>query len=271
MIRKLAVAALVAGWTLAVTSPAMAATPRLIGGQWVYLSLDFTALIEKLTGKDINDGTFVGATVKILTADTLCANPQTKLTNPGQGPKSIASGTSPNINDGNLTKDDRVKGTVFTTTAVISDVVPAATRLNPPEGTCKSSPGVGDWQPLYWQDRSCNKGTITGYQTNCYQDYAGFVNGTLTYINGAFAGYPVTINSALADWTYIYLPTSFKFKATLNNSTTGSAYSDIYGTCQFPLNPANGEAYSITNPPAGGWGSAVGYECVEITADQYNN
>jgi hypothetical protein len=272
MIRKIAIAAFA---SVAIMSAGTAhAGAYFIAGTWYFFSLDFEALIKKVTGKDIKDGTYVGAEVKITNADTVCSNPQSHLINPGQGPEGTLYGTSPNINDDNLTKDERYKGNVFQTTAKILDLVPEEDRLNPPSGTCKDAPGVSSWQPLFWLDRNCDKGKAAAdlQYPVCYKDYAAFVDGTLTYVTGAYAGDPVEYHdTSLSDWTYAYLPTAFKFVAYLESSTTG-AYSQIYGSCQFPLNPANGEPYSISNPPAGGWAASppVYYECQEITADQYN-
>jgi hypothetical protein len=268
MIRKVALVVVFASMGLMLSVPSHAGAVK-VGGTWYYFSLDFETLIKSLTGKDVKDGTFVGAEVKITSADSACANPQGKVI-AGEGPGTTVSGTSPNVNDNNLVKDDRVKGNVYQTTATILNIVPEDQRLNPPAGICKDAPGTSAWAPLFWQDRNCNKGSITGFQTTCYADFAVFTDGTLTYITGDSTGQPVTINTPLADWTYVYLPTTFKFKATLNNTATAEQYDEQYGSCRFPLNPANGEPYSIANPPAGGWAAApISYECVAITADQY--
>ena len=269
MIRKISLAAVTAAMMMILAGPAHAGS-YIIGGKVYYFSLNIEALIAKVTGKDLKDGTYIGAEVKITNADTACSNPQTHVINPGQGPAGTVSGTSPNINDGNLVKNDKVTGNVYQTTATIIDLVPAEQRLNPPAGICKETPGVAQWYPLFWQDKNCNKGAITNFGTTCYSDYAASDGyGGLTYVTGNFAGQPVTYNTSLADWTYIYLPTALKFKADLINSTTG-VVSSIYGSCRFPLNPANGEPYSITNPPVGGWAAApTYYECVAITADLY--
>ncbi len=274
MIRKIAIAAVFAGAVLTMAGPAHAAA-YLIGGKWYYFSLNFETLIAKVTGKDLKDGTFVGAEVKITSADTACSNPQTHVIDPGQGPAGTLYGTSPSINDGDLVKDDRVKGNVYQTTATIIDLVPEAERLYPPAGTCKDAPGASQWFPLFWQDRNCDKGKAAQdlVPPICYKDYATAAydaNGTfvsLTYVTGDYAG--TTVQDP-QNWTYAYLPTAFKFRADLDSGTS-EPYSSIYGSCRFPLNPANGEPYSITNPPAGGWAAlpAVYYDCIVITADQY--
>ena len=58
------------------------------------------------------------------------------------------------------------------------------------------------------------------------------------------------------NWAYVFLPTEFKFDAYL--VTGGSdTYSDYYGHCWFGANPVNGQAYSVDNPPPGGWAYEV--------------
>jgi hypothetical protein len=270
MIRKIGIAAVFAGAGLMLAGPAHAGS-YFYAGKWYYYSLNFEALIAKVTGKDLKDGTFVGAEVKITSPDTACSNPQTKVINPGKGPEGTVSGTSPNIDDDDLVKKDRVQGNIFQTTASILDLVPEDERLNPPAGVCKDAPGASEWLPLFWQDRNCDKGKAAQdlQFPICYKDYAAFVDGFLTYVTGDFEGSRVTTNTSEADWTYVYLPTAFKFKAEINTGT--SVYSQIYGSCRFPLNPANGEPYSITNPPADGWAALppVYYDCIVITADEY--
>ena len=91
--RSIAIAVCSAGALMSVSAPAQAAA-YLIGGKWYFFSLDFEASLAKVTGRDLKDGTNLFADVKIDTSNTQCANPQGQLINPGQGPKSTASGTS---------------------------------------------------------------------------------------------------------------------------------------------------------------------------------
>lgn len=280
MIRKIAIAAVFAGAGLMLAGPAHSAA-YFIGGKWYYFSLNLEALIAKVTGKDLKDGTFVSAEVMITSADTACSNPQAKVINPGNGPQGTLYVESPNITDENLLKKDRVQGNIYQTTASTVELVPEDQRLNPPDGICKDAEGVSQWFPLFWldgKDESCdkNKPAEDLVAPICYKDYAmgtaydadGKVT-ELTYVNGDYKGLPVTTNTLLTDWTYVYLPTEFKFKAAI--STGGSEYGEMYGLCRFPLNPANGEPYGITNPPAGGWAAspAVYYDCIPITAAEY--
>ncbi len=273
MIRKFAIAAVFAGAGLMLAGPAHAAA-YFIGGKWYYFSLNFEALIAKVTGKDLKDGTFVSAVVNITSADTACSNPQTKVINPGTGPQGTLILETPNIKDDNFVKKDRAQGNIFQTTASTDELVPEDQRLNPPDRICKDAPGASQWFPLFWQDKNCEKGEAAADLALpiCYKDYAAFVDGFLTYVTGDLAGSAVTTNTLLTDWTYVYLPTEFKFEAEIN--TGESAYSQIYGLCRFPLNTENdkGEPYSITNPPERGWAAlpAVYYDCIPITADEYH-
>lgn len=284
MFRKLAILATFASAAMVLTAPAHA-TAYFIAGQWYYFSLDFEALIAKITGKDLKLGTYVGASVTILSADTECANPQSKLVNPGQGPAGqTITGISPNLTSDDLTKsDNKVYGNTYTTTATVLDLVDPSLRLNPPQDLCKNPPGAASWVPLFWQDRNCSKGLPPEQLTDpvCYKEVAIFVYNsdgtrTLTYATGALSGTPVAAGSDCSpdnpycDWTFVYLPTGFKFTATLQNSTTG-AYSYLYGQCQFPANNETGAndpgaPYSISNPPVNGWAAAppVYYDCAAI-------
>jgi hypothetical protein len=172
-----------------------------------------------------------------------------------------------------LNKTYRVKGNIYQTTAKIVELVPEDQRLIPPDGICKDAPGVSEWFPLFWQDRNCDKEKAAEDLQSpiCYKDYAAYVNGSLTYVTGDQKGVAVQTPN---DWTYVYLPTEFKFKAGIVTGESAS-YSEIYGLCRFPLNPANGEQYGINNPPAGGWaalsadGEPIYYDCIPITADHY--
>jgi hypothetical protein len=76
---------------------------------------------------------------------------------------------------------------------------------------------------LAGQDESCdkNKAAEDLVPPICYKDYAAFVNGFLTYVTGDLAGSAVTTNTLLTDWTYVYLPTEFKFKAEINTGGIG--------------------------------------------------
>jgi len=119
MIRKFAIAAVFAGAGLMLAGPAHAAA-YFIGGKWYYFSLNFEALIAKVSGKDLKDVTFVGAEVKITSADTACSNPQTKAISPGQGPQGTLLGTSEPLGPDDvvdLNKTYRVKGNIDQTTA----------------------------------------------------------------------------------------------------------------------------------------------------------
>ena len=273
MFKKIAIAACFASALMMVSAPASAAA-YFIGGKWYYFSLNFEALIAKITGRDIKTGTYVGAEVKILNSNVQCTNPQGHFIDPGQGPKGIAYGSSPTVKDDDLTRTgNKVTGNVYTTTASVIDLVPVDQRLNPPD-ICKNPPGTASWQPLYWQDRNCSKGLPVGQLADpvCYRDLAVKVNGILTYITGLSSG---TAVANLPDWTFMYLPTVFKFKATLINSASGE-YDVLHGSCQFPLNNEPlaafpGTAYSLNNPPVNGWAAAppVGFDCVTIPAQQY--
>ena len=274
MFRKIAVAACCASTLMMVSAPASAAA-YFIGGKWYYFSLNFEALLAKITGKDLKTGTYVGAEVKILNSDVRCANPQGHFIDPGEGPKGIAYGTSPTVDADDLTRTgNKVTGNVYTTTASVIDLVPEGQRLNPPADLCKNPPGNSSWQPVYWQDRNCSKGLPVGDLTNpvCYRDLAVKNDGVLVYVTGPSAGTPVT---NAADWTFMYLPTVFKFKATLVNTASGE-YDTLHGSCQFPANletaAANyGQPYSLNNPPVNGWAAwpPVGFDCVEIPSAQY--
>jgi len=275
MLRKFATTAVLASAALLFGTPAHA-TAYFIGGKWYYFSLDFQALIAKITGKDLNDGTSVQTQVVILTADSICLNPQSHNVNPGKGPKGVAYGQSPNLTDGDvLDKNDRQKRNIFTTTAVTADLVAEGDRLRQDLGLCKDAPGASSWVQLYWQDRECNKGALPLADPVCYKDYAYFPDGvTLTYLSGSNAGTAVPTPT---DWTFVYLPTTFAFKGNLYNSTSQTPYATIYGQCQFSTNndpAANqpGQPYSISNPPVDGWAASppASYDCVSITAAQYN-
>jgi hypothetical protein len=266
MIKKIAIAACFASALAMVSAPASAAA-YLIGGKWYFFSLDFDATIKQVTGKDLKTGTFVGAEVKITDSQTLCLNPQSKFINPGKGPVVTAAGTSPDLTEA-LTKADRVKGT-FETTAVVE-----LASINP----CKESNGSG-WQPVYWQNLACvgkpesaGSTVVLTAGDKCYDRLAAHdQNGEfrLVTIVGTTAVFGVPVDKT--NWTYLYLPTEFKYRASVENNVSG-IYDTWYGACTFPLNPDNLQPYSLSNPPALGWAVAkVNYDvCTGITKDQYN-
>lgn len=291
MIRKIAIAAVLAGVGLTLASPSHAGS-YFYNGKWYYYSLNLEALIAKVTGKDIKDGTFVSAVVTINTADSLCSNPQSHVVLPGKGPKGIVSGSSGNIKDGDLVKKDRFAGNIYQTTATILDLVSEQQRLNPPtidgiSQICKDAPGASQWFPLFWQDRHCNREgfPIDSNQPFCYVDYAAFKDGILVYVTGVSPGNEVPACSPQDEcistypnkppfynkyynWTFVYLPTTFTFIAqVLTKTSTGETTNDeISGSCKFTLNPLNSQPYSITNPPPNGWaklvnGEHVFYDC----------
>lgn len=270
MFKKIVIGACFASALLMVSAPANAAA-YFIGGKWYYFSLDFVADIAKISGKDLKTGTNVSAFVKIVNADTLCTNPQGKFINPGVGPKVSAFGTSPNVTDEDLSRtENKVKGNVYTTTAA----VPLA--KDPPVNPCKDPVGVAEWKVLYWQSENCDKGLpvdklgITGNAV-CYRDLAYKNNADkLVYISSG-----VEVASP-ADWTFVYLPTLFKYMGTLDNTVSGN-YDKQFGACQFPINNEPlaafpGTAYSLSNPPVNGWAAtpAIYYACGPITETQFN-
>ena len=131
-VRKIAIAACFASALTMVSAPASAAA-YLIGGKWYFFSLDFEASIARVTGRDLKTGTFVGGEVKITSSESICLNPESKYVNPGQGPVVKAAGTSPDLTDSDLSKDDRLKNT-FVTTAVVD-----LASINP----CKQTGNTG--------------------------------------------------------------------------------------------------------------------------------
>jgi hypothetical protein len=276
-IKKIFIAGCCAALLATVAAPANAAA-YFIGGKWYYFSLNFEALLAKITGKDLKTGTYVGAEVKILDSDVRCANPQGHFIDPGQGPLGTAYGTSPSVDADDLTRTgNKVTGNIYTTTASVVELVPEGQRLNPPADLCKNPPGNATWQPVYWQDRNCSKGLPVGQLTDpvCYRDLAVKVNGALVYITGPYTGALVSSVDNEANWTFTYLPTAFKFRADLINSAAGT-YDSLYGSCQFPPNNEAGAAmpgapYSLSNPPVNGWAAdpPVGFDCVQIPAEQY--
>ena len=267
MLKKITMAACFASALMMVSAPASAAA-YFIGGKWYFFSLNFDSLLAKISGGDLRAGTTVKADVEVLASNVQCSNPQGKVIS-GVGPKGGAyQGTSPIVTANNLTKtDNKVTGNIYqTTTTVDINTVRDADGL----GLCKDAPGTSAWQPLYWQDRNCDKNKAVGDLMDpiCYKERATKVNGALTYLTGPLKGQLV---GNPGEWTFVYLPTAFKFKATLN---VGSATPDFeYGSCTFPLNvepnaASYGQPYSINNPPVNGWAASpgVGYNCVAIPA-----
>jgi hypothetical protein len=274
-LRKIAIAACSAGVLLAASAPASAAA-FLIGGKWYFFSLDFEASLAKVSGKDLRDGTRVFAEVKIDESNIQCANPQGNLVDPGEGPKSTASGTSANVTDKNLTRSaNKVTGNIYTTTAAV-----ALPKDPPLANPCKDPNGVAEWKPTYWQFAGCVRGTATNPipvgtvgSPVCYTDRAfKRTDGTLVYVSGPLTGTPV---AAPADWTFVYLPTEFRYKAAVETATVET--SSEYGACNFPANnepgaPAAGLPYSLDNPPTNGWAAypPVSYVCTAIPLSTYS-
>ena len=272
MFKKMAIAACFAGALTVVSAPANAAA-YLIGGKWYFFSLDFEASLAKVTGKDLRDGTRVFAEVKIDASNIQCANPQGNLVDPGEGPKSTSSGSSANVTDKDLTRSaNKVTGNVYTTTAAV-----ALPKDPPLANPCKDPNGVAEWKPTYWQFAGCARGTATnpipGSGPVCYTDRAvKNADGTLVYVSGPLAGTPV---AAPADWTFVYLPTEFRYKAAVVTGAdeTGSEY----GACNFPANNEAGATspglpYSLDNPPTNGWAAypPVSYVCTAIPLSTYS-
>jgi hypothetical protein len=231
---------------------------HLLAGRVVYYSIDFQAILNKLTGKDLKVGTDLFLRVDILGSNVACANPQSKAVMPGTGPKGRAFGSDEVSADDQVDKGDRT-GATFVTNVAAVDLVPAEMRLAPPEGLCKATKGT-EWQVVFWQDRGCSKGLPWDQLTNpiCY-DYRRFglydlgpnLAGQITLLSTGevidFKDRP----SERDNWVWVYLPTQFVFKADLKIDTYAET---LYGHCAFPPNNepgANkpGEPYGINNPP----------------------
>lgn len=255
MFKKMAIAACFAGALTMVSAPANAAA-YLIGGKWYFFSLDYDATLKKVTGRELNDGLTVTSNVTITGSQILCGNPQGNVINPGVGPTLSTTATSAPVDAfTDVVKSDRSKSTFKKTVQV---------PLNPqdPVGACVSpanSPN-GQWKLLYWQKDFCNRGTDpTQYEfpTMCYADLAyKDDNGQLVYTG---SGNPV-IN--VDGWAFVYLPTNFDYKSIVN--VDGIPTTAVKGNCKF-ANNTNGQPYSLSNPPAGGWASArTLYTCTEV-------
>jgi hypothetical protein len=289
MIRKFATIAALAGAALISTYAVYAShlgypSSHVIFGKAYYYSLNFLALITKLTGRDIKDGTQLKVEVKILSSETACLNPQTFVINPGTGPKGNITLISDPLTSSNLVKSDRTKST-FSTTATGDLVLDEALRLT---SICKDSPGSSQWYQLYWQDRNCIKGQTSG--NTCYTDLARLVNGQLIYVTGLNAGQPVpdcvldATNSNCGspynknyNWTFVFLPSAFAMKANVWTAGAPDLDSDFYWSCQFKSNNETGAnnpgaPYSFNNPPVNGWAGVppAEYDCTPITKLQYD-
>ena len=272
--RSIAIAVCSAGALMSVSAPAQAAA-YLIGGKWYFFSLDFEASLAKVTGRDLKDGTNLFADVKIDTSNTQCANPQGQLINPGQGPKSTASGTSANVTDADLTRTgNKVTGNVYKTTAKVELPKDPPLEANP----CKDANGVSEWTPTYWQFANCSRGTATNPIPSglpvCYTERARKVNGTLIYATGPLAGTPISATEAV-NWTYVYLPTEFRYRAVVQIGGVETP-SEEFGACNFPANNESGARqqglpYSLDNPPVNGWAAypPVTYVCTAIPESSY--
>lgn len=262
--RKIAIAACSASVLFAASAPASAAA-YLIGGKWYFFSLDFEASLAKVTGKDLKDGTRVFAAVQIDASNIQCANPQGNLVDPGEGPRATAFGTSEDVTDKDLTRTgNKVTGNIYKTTAAVA--LPKEPDVNP----CKDPNGVAEWKPTYWQFDNCARGTATNpIPTSlpvCYTDRAVKLNNTLVYASGPLTG---TAVANPAHWTFVYLPTAFRYKAAVETGSMET--SSEFGSCHFPANNEAGAAYpglpySLDNPPVNGWAAypPVSYVCTAI-------
>lgn len=296
MVRKIVSIAALAGAVLLPTFVVYAShlgypSSHIIFGKSYFYTLNLLALITKLTGRDIKDGTQLNVKVKILASDTACSNPQAHVINPGVGPRGDVFLTSDPLNSNNLLKSDRTKST-FSTTASGELVVDPAIRLDQNLGLCKTSSGQGQWTQLFWQDRDCIKAQPSG--NTCYTNFAAFVNGVLTYVTGPNTGQPVPLCESTASnnncgtdgggtyqpyygWTFVFLPTQFAMNAFVTTQGAPDPDSNFYWQCQFKPNneigaAQPGEPYSISNPPVNGWGGIppAEYNCIEITQSQYD-
>lgn len=249
--KKIAVSALCASALAMVSVPASAAA-YLIGGKWYYFSLDYDATLKKVTGKELKSGLQVKSDATVLESQIQCGNPQGSLINPGQGPQLSVGTVSDPLSEANVDKSDRSKSTFLKTVKV---------QL-PPDGvnTCESpanSPN-GEWKPLYWKKDGCARGDEIG--ESCYSAYAyKKADGSMYYVSGPLDGQQI---SDTGNWTFVYLPTKFGYVSTV--LVGGEPTVGVKGTCSFAANPLNGEPYSLTNPPFGGWAKVkTPYVCDE--------
>lgn len=276
---------------------------HIIGGKAYFFTLNFSALITSLTGRDIKDGTQLVADVKISDSDTACANPQTHRVMPGVGPKGNVVLTSEPLSESDvLDKNDREKRNIFATTATSDALVPAEFRLRDDLGLCKETAGT-QWVQMFWEDKSppCIKGQATG--NTCYGAYtastgytrlAVWMNNSLTIVPSSTAlqctrtlktPAPAAgedpynyFGADCENWTFVFLPTMFALKAYVTTAGVADTDSNTYYSCQFNINndagaPRSGEPYGIGNPPDAGWGgpvaNAASYQCDAITDEQY--
>ncbi len=257
MIKKIAIGACFASALLMVSAPANAAA-YLIGGKWYYFSLDYDAVLKKVTGKDLKLVTQVKGDVTITRSQIQCGNPQGYILNPGEGPQLSTSGTSDPFSLEDLDKSDRSKSTFKKT-------VQLPLPVDPVDGACDgpaNSPN-GDWKALYWQKSGCDRGDETAYGVMCYSllAYKNISDGNLYYVTGPSKGLQVGDNT---QWTFVYLPTEFSYTSTV--TVGGVPTGGITGTCQFAYNPAYpDQRYSLDYPPVEGWAKAkAAYECSEV-------
>ncbi len=291
MFKKIATVACLASAMSMVSAPASAAA-YFIGGKWYYFSIDFEADLAKVTGKDVKDGTRVQVAAKITNSNVQCGNPQGQLIS-GVGPTGTVTGTSKFVDpaDQVLIRDNRVKGNVYKSTTQVTKLV--ANGLKPDFG-CENSAGNGNFVPVYWRYLNCNKGGITGFPEACYQERAVATsfdtNGVATalmYSTGPRWREAIT-GDDINNWTYVYLPTAFNYRATIevltDATTTPPTYTTTtepdgrqFGSCSFPANNEPGAAYygqtySLNNPPVNGWAATpIDFTCGPITETDYNN
>ena len=250
MFKKMAIAACFAGALTMVSAPANAAA-YLIGGKWYFFSLDYDATLKKVTGRELNDGLTVTSNVTITGSQILCGNPQGNVINPGVGPTLSTTATSDPVDASNdVVKSDRSKSTFKKTVEVpLEPPLPSNVCVSPANST------NGQWTVLYWKKDNCNRGTAA--TTNvCYSDFAYKKDGALYYTE---SGDEVGDETG---WTFVYLPTNFYYKSIVNVNLIPTTA--VEGNCKF-ANNTNGQPYSLSNPPAGGWASArTLYTCTEV-------
>ena len=265
MISRIATLSVLAGAALLSANPVHAShlgykSTHIILGKAYFYSLNLYATITSLTGRNINDGTALGAGVKVLTAETQCQNPQGKFVS-GVGPKAELNLSSDLLTADNLVKADRTKST-FRTTAT-----GALSFGNNLASYCKDAGQVGgpsQWYQLYWKYSGCTTGAPSN--NTCYARLARHDGTTLIYIDD---NTPV---GNTADWTFVYVPSTFVTQAIVTKGGVPDGESITSWSCSFESN-VNGQPYSIINPPVGGWGgpNPATYACTLIGNDVYNN
>ena len=262
-VRKIAIAACFASALTMVSAPASAAA-YLIGGKWYFFSLDYDATLKKVTGKELNAVITVTSDVGITLSQVQCGNPQGHLLDPGEGPQLSGTGTSPPVGINDVEKSDRSKSTFKKTVQVELPLPPGVNPCDSPANSIN-----GDWQTLYWQKSTCDRGIETATGVKCYSDLAyrnanDFNN--LYYVTGSLKGTRVGNNG---DWTFVYLPTAFSYTSTVKVGGTPTSF--VTGQCSFGNNndpgADNTQPYSLKNPPIAGWANArTLYECQEAAA-----